>query len=108
MARVMGQYQCNPLYEVVEGPLQRIGVIPLGALSSLWSQAIQLRTRENQAPSQLLKEMIRLIDSLHKEFESVSSTVSILSLGLDPHRFARFRSVTPAILKTIGGRHTTV
>jgi hypothetical protein len=34
--------------------------------------------------------------------------VAVLGLGLDPHRFARFRRLTPAILKTVGGPYRTV
>jgi hypothetical protein len=44
-----------------------------------------------------------MLDALRGEVASVASTVAVLSLDLDPHRFARFRRVTPAILKTVGG-----
>jgi hypothetical protein len=38
----------------------------------------------------------------------VSTTVAALSLGLDPHRFARFRSVTPAVVKTAGSSYSAM
>jgi hypothetical protein len=96
-------------HEVIERPLLQMGATPLGRISSLWSQVKGLSTHEARAPSsQGSKETIRVIESLHKELESVSSTVSMLSLGLDPHRFARFRSVTPAILKPMGGSYRAV
>lgn len=113
-------YAAIAFHEVVERPLQQEGATPLGRSSSSWSQVKRLSMHGARAPSSqgsketiriiesLQKETIRIIESLHKELESVSSTVSMLSLGLDPHRFARFKSVTPAIFKPMGGTYRAV
>jgi hypothetical protein len=95
-------------YMVVEGPLERIGAARLGRLSSLRLRMHKLRRSLPRETSQALEATADMIDALRTEVESVGSTVAVLSLGLDPHRFARFRGVTPIVLKTAGGPYQAV
>jgi hypothetical protein len=96
-------------YEVIEGPLEQIGPVRLGRLSFLRVGMSKLRpSLDAEETSQALEATADMLDALRHEVQDVSSTVAVLSLGLDPHRFARFRRVTPAILKTVGGPYRTV
>jgi len=45
----------------------------------------------------------RFIDKVKDSVEALQEAVKLLSLGLDYRRYARFRLITPIILKTTGG-----
>ncbi len=68
----------------------------------------QLRSHLGRGSSGAEAALVNMIGALQREVDSLSSTVAALSLGLDPHRFTRFRSVTPIVLKTVGGPYQAV
>jgi hypothetical protein len=49
-----------------------------------------------------------MVEELRNEVEGIASTMEILSLGLNPHRFARFRSMTPVAVKSEGGPYHVI
>ncbi len=62
----------------------------------------------NRESSRALEEVADMIDALRSEVDDVSSTVAVLSLGLNPHRFSRFRSLTPNIFQAASGAYNAV
>jgi hypothetical protein len=95
-------------YEVVEGPLEQMGAVSLGRYSFLRSRMSKLRRHLNRESSRALEDIADIIEDLWKEVESVSSTMAVLGLDLDPHRFARFRSVTPTIYQMASGEYSAM
>jgi hypothetical protein len=95
-------------YEVVEGPLEQLGSGRLGRVSSQRLKMSSVRRSLDRESSRTLEATADMLDALRSEVESMASTVVVLSLDLDPHRFARFRRVTPAIIKSAGGPYHAV
>lgn len=98
-------------YEVVEGPLEQIGPVRLGRASLSRVKTSRVRSqidRLDHEASRPLEAMKDALEELRDEVEGIASTVEILSLGLNPHRFARFRSMTPIAMKTEGGPYQVI
>jgi len=101
-------------YEVVEGPLEQLGSVQLGRVSSSGVRMSRLRMNtlrmklDAEESSPTVEATADMVEALQNEVQHVSTTVAALSLGLDPHRFARFRSMTPAVVKTAGGPYNAM
>jgi hypothetical protein len=77
-------------YEVIEEPQEQIGPVRLGRVSFLRLGMSQLRRiLDAEETSQGIEAIADLLDALRDDLQEVSSTVAVLGLGLDPHRFAR-------------------
>jgi Pyridoxamine 5'-phosphate oxidase len=82
-------------FEVVEGPMEQLGSVQLGRVSSQRLTMSSVRWSLDREPSRTLETAVDVPDALRSEVESMAFTVAVLSLDLDPRRFRSVQANDP-------------